>query len=75
MNCDNYYQHSPQASAHSALEDADRVYWRTYGDMTQGMNRAERRTAQGRMIVLEAKEKSLIDKIEALQESLERGFW
>lgn len=69
--CPSAYKPSP---LEDAAERAEHAYRRTYDNVTNGMNRAERRTARGRMIVLEAKAKALTDKIESMKESIAWGF-
>lgn len=54
----------------TAEAKANEAFERTYYEAVGHLNRKDRRTAHGRMLVAEAKNKALLAKIAALEEAI-----
>ena len=55
------------------VERANNVYCGAYNEIVGGLNRAERRTTKGKLLVAEAEIAALKAQNEFLKEQLERG--
>lgn len=72
-----YCKRQIQGLGSNPLDDAEDIYQRSLMSSVGGLNRAERRTAQGRMLVAQAEAKALREKLDYLEQyviqSIDKG--